>query len=304
MTFSVFKVRLLELSVNHNGRRDHKPRFALRRRVPLCPGPIGAPNMLQELDVPDRFRKVGQAVPALSSPVASHMPRHRPPVRAYGTALVGLLLLASPLLGQEDVSFPTRDGGVVYGTLAGRGGHAVLLAHGGRFTKESWTDQARTLNEAGFRTLAIDFRGRGDSRGGPAPGATDSVHLDVMAGVAFLHERGAERVSIVGASFGGWAAGRAVAELPPGAIDRLVLLAHAPIEEPERLHGDKLFITAREDRSGSGALRLPDIRDQYERAPEPKKLVVLEGSAHGQYVFATEQGSRLMAEIVTFLTDG
>ena len=53
----------------------------------------------------------------------------------------------------------------------------------------------------------------------------------------------------------------------------------------------------------SRSLRLPEIRDQYERAPEPKQLVILEGSAHAQHIFNTDQGERLMREILRFLTE-
>ena len=45
----------------------------------------------------------------------------------------------------ELASFPTRDGGLVYGNLYGEGERAVVLAHGGRFTKENWDEQARAL---------------------------------------------------------------------------------------------------------------------------------------------------------------
>ena len=58
---------------------------------------------------------------------------------------------------------------------------------------------------------------------------------------------------------------------------RLVLLAASGIEEPEKLGGRKLFITARDDANDAGP-RLPGIRAGYERAPEPKKLVILDGS--------------------------
>jgi pimeloyl-ACP methyl ester carboxylesterase len=205
---------------------------------------------------------------------------------------------------QQAVSFPTTDGGVVYAEDSGDGGHAVVLAHGGRFTKESWREQARALVAAGLRTLAIDFRGRGRSRGGPGAEADDDqTHLDVLAAVAYLRDSGAERISLVGASFGGWAVARASAELPAGEIDAVVLLAHSPVEHPERIGGRKLFVLARDDWSGSGTPRLPAIRDQYERAPEPKRMVLLEGSAHAQHVFATEQGPRLLEEIRDFLLE-
>ncbi len=48
------------------------------------------------------------------------------------------------------------------------------------------------------------------------------------------------------------------------------------------MKGRKLFITTRDDFSGRGVLRLPEIRDQYERAPDPKQLVILERSVRAQ----------------------
>ena len=39
-----------------------------------------------------------------------------------------------------------------------------------------------------------------------------------------------------------------------------------------------------------------------EQAPDPKELVVLEGSAHAQFVFQTDQARPLMREIVRFLS--
>lgn len=204
--------------------------------------------------------------------------------------------------GQSLVRFSTPDGGVVYGELRGAGEHLVVFAHGGQFAKESWNEQATALLEYGFQTLTIDQRGRGRSRG-PVGSETDQSlwYLDVMGAVSYARALGVSTVSVVGASWGGWAAARASTALESGAIDQLVLLAASPIDEPERMQGNKLFIAARDDFMGSGTLRLPGIREQFERAPEPKALVVLDGSAHAQHIFGTEQGPRLFAEIVQFL---
>ena len=116
-----------------------------------------------------------------------------------------------------------------------------------------------------------------------------------------MRRNGAETVSVVGASFGGWAAARAAAAAP-GEIDRLVLLA-ATVDEPERLTGRKLFILTKGDFRGEGELRLPEIRARYDRTPDPKELVILPGSAHAQLVFETDQGESLMAEILRFLSE-
>lgn len=205
----------------------------------------------------------------------------------------------------ELVSFTTQDGGLIYADLYGAGDRGVVLAHGGRFTKESWEKQARALAEAGFRVLAIDFRGRGRSRGGPqAQSRDDGARFDVLAAVRHLRRTGSKTVSVVGASFGGGAAAEASAEARPDEIDRLVLLAHSPIDEPGKMKGRKLFILSRDDFSGEDRIpRLPKIRDQYERAPGPKEMVLLEGSAHAQSIFETGQGERLMGEILRFLTE-
>jgi pimeloyl-ACP methyl ester carboxylesterase len=100
---------------------------------------------------------------------------------------------------------------------------------------------------------------------------------------------------------GGGAAAEAAVEAP-GEIDRLVLLAHSAVEHPERIGGRKLFIVARDDRNADGSARLVKIREQYERAPAPKELVILEGSAHAQFLFETDQAERLMREILRFLS--
>jgi esterase/lipase len=114
------------------------------------------------------------------------------------------------MIAQRTVSFPTADGGIVYGDVYGGGSRGVLLAHGGQFNKESWKEQAKVLTEAGFLILAIDFRGYGQSRG---PGESDPMsaplYFDVLAGVRYLRSTGAKTVSVVGASLGGWAAGNA-----------------------------------------------------------------------------------------------
>lgn len=150
--------------------------------------------------------------------------------------------------------------------------------------------------------MAIDFRGRGKSRGGPGLKHRDEgVEYDVLAAVRYLRRTGAKSVSVVGASFGGWAAGKAAVKTSPGEIERLVFLATS-VDEPERIEGRKLFIICRDDLTYRGVPRLQEIRKQYERSPEPKELIVLEGSAHAQFIFDTDQSERLLREIVRFLS--
>jgi pimeloyl-ACP methyl ester carboxylesterase len=217
-------------------------------------------------------------------------------------AVIVVWLLAGAAAAQKTVSFPTEDGGLIYADVYGQGERAVVLAHGGRFNKESWDKQARTLASAGFRVLALDFRGYGKSRG---PGDGDPMdaplHLDVLAAVRYLRETGAKSVSIVGGSMGAGAAGDASIASRPGEIDRLVLLGGSPNGPAEKLKSATLFIVARDDSSGDGP-RLPRIQEQYQKAPEPKALIILNGSAHAQYLFQTDQAERVMREILKFVS--
>ncbi|MEA2257594.1 MAG: hypothetical protein QOJ51_419 [Acidobacteriaceae bacterium] len=222
--------------------------------------------------------------------------------RMFALCAVPLALVLSTLASAQTISFPTEDGGRVCADLYGQGTHAVVLAHGGRFNKESWREQAQVLAADGFRILAIDFRGFGCSTG-PGEANFDKAPFenDVIAAVRYLKAHGAKSVSVVGGSFGGGAAGDASIKSSPGEIDRIVFLGAAPNLSAEKLKSRSLFIVAREDRNDSGA-RLPGIRAQYDRAPQPKELIVLDGSAHAQFLFQTDQSSRVMHEIVRFLS--
>lgn len=203
---------------------------------------------------------------------------------------------------EEQVSFSTRDGALIYANLYGGGAHGVVLAHGGRFTKESWHEQIPDLVGAGFRVLAIDFRGYGQSQAPTARSpAEDARNLDVLAAVEYLRRTGATTVSVVGASMGGDYAAEA-AEANPDKIDRLVLLAAGAYTPLIKTRARKLFIMSRDDIIGDNRPRLPQIRSQYERASDPKYFIALEGSAHAQLIFGTNQGNRLMQEILRFLS--
>jgi pimeloyl-ACP methyl ester carboxylesterase len=116
------------------------------------------------------------------------------------------------------------------------------------------------LVSAGFRVLAIDFRGFGCSSG---PGQADLDNApfenDVLAAVRYLKTHGVKTVSVVGGSFGGGAAGDASIKSVPGEIDRIVFLGVAPNLSAEQLKSRALFIVARDDGNDDGP-RLPGIR--------------------------------------------
>jgi len=216
-------------------------------------------------------------------------------------AIFVAVFFSCPAIAQKTVSFSTDDGGVVFADLYGSGDRGVVLAHGGRFNKESWAKQAQALAATGFQVLAIDFRGYGKSHG---PGDSDPMdaplHPDILAAVHYLRENGVKSISIIGGSMGGSAAGDASILSRPGEIDRLVLLGAAPNEPADKLKSPTLYIVARDDANADGP-RLPRIREQYEKSPQPKELIILDGSAHAQFLFQTPQGERVMHEILRFL---
>ncbi len=217
-------------------------------------------------------------------------------------AIIAAICLLHPAAAQQTISFPTKDGAEIFADLYGKSDRAVLLAHGGQFNKESWAPQAKQLVAAGYRVLAIDFRGYGKSHG---PGDSDPMdaplHLDILAAVHYLKAHGEKKLSIIGGSMGGSAAGDACILSKPGEIDSVVMLGAAPNLTADKLKCPVLYIVARDDASGDGP-RLPGITKQYELSPQPKRLVILEGSSHAQFLFQTNQSDRLMDEILNFIS--
>lgn len=207
---------------------------------------------------------------------------------------MGLIALAGATLGAEfeEVSFKTSDGGEIFANLYGEGSRAVVLAHGAVFNKESWHLQAMALKERGLKALAVDFRGYGKSTAGKK-GRT--LSLDVLAAIDYLKSQGAETVSIVGGSMGGRASAEASVASKPGDIYRIILLAHPPIDSPNEIKGDKLFIVSEGDRLAAS------VQSQYKKAAKPKRLEILEGSAHAQHIFKTNQAEKLTNLIFDFL---
>ena len=219
---------------------------------------------------------------------------------------VGALLTIVPAAeAQQPVEIPAPDRGTVHADLYGTGDRGVVLAHGGRFDKSSWAKQARALVDAGFKALAIDFRAAVQARAGKETGCLydpKCLAVDVLAAVRYLQQSGVKSVAVVGGSLGGGGAAQAAVDGREGEIESVVLLAHMAIESPERIKGRKLFIVARNDLGAGDVPRLPRIREQYEKARDPKELVILDGSAHAQFLFETPEGDRLMREILRFLS--
>lgn len=79
-------------------------------------------------------------------------------------------------------------------------GPAVVFLHGLAGFKELWSDILGTLRGAGFRAIAYDHRGHGESSDVPAPWTIGELADDLAA---LLDALGVERACIVGHSMGG-----------------------------------------------------------------------------------------------------
>ncbi|MEZ5292352.1 MAG: alpha/beta fold hydrolase [Vicinamibacterales bacterium] len=225
--------------------------------------------------------------------MTSHAVRRSWAAAGGAAVLAAAAIVAAAPAAPAAVGFATADGGHVVADRYGSGTDAVVLAHGARFDKASWARQAQALADRGHVVLAIDFRGYGASTPGRDPKA---LFEDVLAAVRDARAQGARTVSVVGASMGGGASARAAVEARPGEIDRLLLLSPVSIEDPGRMHAGRILYIASRDEPMA-----PGIRDQFTRAPEPKRLELLEGDGHAQNIFPTPQGPALTRLLLDFL---
>ncbi|MBP7817821.1 MAG: alpha/beta hydrolase [Phenylobacterium sp.] len=106
---------------------------------------------------------------------------------------------------------------------------SVILAHGGGQTRHSWRATARSLAQTGWRAVAVDLRGHGDS-GWSADG---DYRIERFARdlIDVAHELG-DRPSLIGASLGGLAGLCAEAVIAPGTFNSLTLVDIIPKMDP------------------------------------------------------------------------
>lgn len=182
----------------------------------------------------------------------------------------------------------------------------VVVVHGAGSRKENHADFARLANASGWAALTFDLPGHGESEPEMTGAAVDAVismvHLlEVQPGV----DEG--RVAVRGSSLGGFLAICAAAAAPeiagviaicPAAEDHLArgvrsgrfdmragdpldleawLLAQDVGEAVERIVGRPLVLMHAE-----GDTQIPSDHSEelYERAGEPRKLVIAAGGAH------------------------
>ncbi|UHQ96145.1 alpha/beta fold hydrolase [Natrinema halophilum] len=142
--------------------------------------------------------------------------------------------------------------------------------------RTSWTDQAKALAGGERFGLAIDPE---DDRPTAIRNAIDSLRSTV----------GVDHVVLVGASIGAEAAVVAAAEASDD-VDGLVALSPGGgTGRASELRARSLFVVAENDDDRF----VETTQILHENAPDPTRLEVLPGGAHGQRLFDTDRGDAL-----------
>jgi pimeloyl-ACP methyl ester carboxylesterase len=168
----------------------------------------------------------------------------------------------------------TADDGLILAAsdYGDKGALSVMLLHGGGQTRHSWHETALALASAGFRALAVDLRGHGES------GWSDADHYDLTwfardaAAVARTFER---RPVLVGASMGGLSGILAHGEVAYPLLAALVLVDVAPRMEPLGVARVIAFMTANPDGFESLEQAADAVAQYLPHRPRPKNLAGL-----------------------------
>lgn len=118
-------------------------------------------------------------------------------------------ILDTPPLDGKPFEITTDDGASIRGVSTGRGPTVVLL-HCWTGRRELWASVADGLLEAGFRVVAYDHRGHGESSTGREPISLDRLDADLQH---IMEDQNVDEAVVVGHSLGGAVAlRRAVAQ--------------------------------------------------------------------------------------------
>ena len=143
----------------------------------------------------------------------------------------------------------------------------VLLLHGGGQTRHSWRGTARRLADAGFRAIALDLRGHGESDWAADGNYSIDAYADDVRALA-AHAGG--RPALVGASLGGLASLVAAGEAPRVECSALVLVDIAPHMEEEGKDRIGGFMRARPDGFASVEEAADAVAEFMPHRPRPR----------------------------------
>ena len=204
-----------------------------------------------------------------------------------------------PQAPEGEVSFTTEDGIDINGNIFGTGNKWVILSHMLPTDQTSWFDFAQYLADSGYIIMTYDFRGYGKSGGSKY---ISNIDKDLGAAIAFISQYDSEKIFLMGASMGGTAslivAAReyidgVISLSSPDEIDSL-----SAIDEVEDIDAPKLFIASKGDEYAAES-----AESLFKGSPEPKEIEILDGSAHGTFIFEKEpeNGEKVKQIVLNFL---
>lgn len=161
-------------------------------------------------------------------------------------------------------------------TVYGEGERVALLLHGGGQTRHAWEETARRLARSGWRAVALDQRGHGDSEwvsDGAYTFPDYGADARAVAG-AIMEETGRAPVAI-GASLGGIASILALEDMSggQGCFSALVLVDIVPQMDPRGVEKIQGFMRAHaQDGFGSIEEAADAVALYLPHRPRPKSL--------------------------------
>ena len=190
--------------------------------------------------------------------------------------------------------WPGADGLQIAGDAWGpRDGRLALLLHGGGQTRHAWKGAGETLGRAGYRAVAYDARGHGDSDWAPDGDYEVDRMVDDLVGV--IEALGGEAPILVGASMGGGTCLLAVGEARLDAA-ALVLVDVAPRIEPEGSRKIQEFMNQKPDGFDSLEEVAEAIANYQPHRPRPRTLDGLAKNVrlgpNGKYVWHWDPARR------------
>ena len=182
----------------------------------------------------------------------------------------------------REIVFEESGSRKLAGTLYGEGKTAILLANMSIGGEKQWNPFVAAVDKRKFTTITFNYRD------------IDNVGPDMELLLGWLNEEGFTRLICIGASLGTRACSSIALEPE---IAGIVLIAgsvhHASVAEAAY---PKLFISGALDRWAF------DIQTGYEKATEPKELVLFEENrAHGTDLFSSKDGDAFLTLLIDFV---